>query len=155
MTYQISVHTTDQMTRCGELLGATLKGGEIIVLTGELGAGKTTFTQGIAMGLGVKERVTSPSFALIHVHEGRLKLVHCDFYRLNSSEEIESLGFYDYIDPQNVIVIEWGERYLDHLPPETMSITIDQPGGIRTLTIKPMRSEDGTTIKEWISTCPY
>ncbi|MBI3734384.1 MAG: tRNA (adenosine(37)-N6)-threonylcarbamoyltransferase complex ATPase subunit type 1 TsaE [Chloroflexi bacterium] len=91
-------------------LAASLQAGDVLWLSGDLGAGKTTFTQGLGRGLGVDAPVTSPTFVLIRVYAGRLPLYHIDLYRLNGRAEIDNLGLRDYLDGAGVCVIEWGER---------------------------------------------
>lgn len=90
----------------GELCGGT----ELILLTGELGAGKTTFTKGLARGLGIKNIVTSPTFTFLNIYEdGPLRLCHYDLYRIHSPDDLEALGFYDYLG-EAVIAVEWAEK---------------------------------------------
>jgi tRNA threonylcarbamoyladenosine biosynthesis protein TsaE len=92
-------------------LSLKFKGGELIILEGELGMGKTIFTKGIAAGLGIDPNdITSPSFLIINEHQGSLKLYHIDLYRLKDAQEIEDLGIRDLLEIGAVIVIEWGER---------------------------------------------
>jgi len=104
--------------RFGRRLGERLQAGDIILLTGPLGAGKTTLTQAIGAGCGVPTNcyITSPTFSLLHEYPGRLPLYHLDLYRLGSEEEIEELGFLDYLYGQGAAVIEWPDR-LGHLRP--------------------------------------
>lgn len=82
----------------------------MVVLEGTLGAGKTTFAQGVALGLGVTEDVTSPTFALVHEYRGRLPLFHMDLYRLASEEEFEQIGGWEYLRRGGVCLIEWADR---------------------------------------------
>ena len=105
-------------------LGELSEPGDIYVLTGKLGAGKTTLTQGIARGLGIRENVMSPSFVLIRELKGRLPLYHIDLYRLDKIEEITELGLDDYLYGQGVSVIEWGEKAGDALPEENLRIEL-------------------------------
>lgn len=86
-----------------------LVGGEIIILEGQLGAGKTTFAKGLAKALGIKEEVTSPTFVLMKEYAGRLKLYHFDLYRIKNIDELEELGFKDYMYEGGVCVIEWNK----------------------------------------------
>jgi tRNA threonylcarbamoyladenosine biosynthesis protein TsaE len=96
-------------------IGRTLTGGEVILLIGELGCGKTAFTKGVALGLYIEDVITSPSFSLLNEYRGRLDLYHFDFYRIDDRAEIESL-LEDYIyKPGAVTVIEWGEKTVDLL----------------------------------------
>lgn len=95
----------------GRSLGEYLKGDEVILLIGELGAGKTVFAKGIAAGLEVEDvnQVCSPSFTLMNIYEARTPIIHIDLYRLNNEDEITDLGWQDYLG-QAVIVVEWGEK---------------------------------------------
>ena len=99
----------------GRRLGSTLQGGELILLEGDLGMGKTVFARGIAVGLGIgEEEVRSPSFALVHEYEGgRYPLFHVDLYRLDGSEDLEGLGLDELTQSGGVVIVEWGEK----LPP--------------------------------------
>ena len=98
-------------------LAQVLRAGDLLLFTGGIGSGKTTFIQGLAKGLDVKERVTSPSFILQAVYEsGRIPLSHVDLYRLNTDEEIEDFGFQDYLD-STVTAVEWADRYSRFQPP--------------------------------------
>jgi tRNA threonylcarbamoyladenosine biosynthesis protein TsaE len=99
----------------GRVLGRGLRGGELIVLQGPLGTGKTVFVRGLAAGLGIPlEEVSSPTFNLVHEHAGgRLKLYHVDLYRIESGDELATLGLDELCTPTSVVAVEWGER----LPP--------------------------------------
>ena len=107
-----------------------MKGGEIIALTGPLGAGKTVFVKGLARGLGIPEReVRSPSFVILIEHrQGRLPFFHFDFYRFKKRTEIETIPFEDCLKAEGVIVVEWPERIAGYLPPETRRVTIEVLG---------------------------
>jgi len=109
----------------GAALGAACRGGEVILLSGPLGAGKTHLTKGIARGLGIDPRqVTSPTFTLQAIHHGRLPLYHVDLYRVDSPLELEHLELFEEVDGPGVTVIEWPERGGEHLPPDTLHIRI-------------------------------
>jgi tRNA threonylcarbamoyladenosine biosynthesis protein TsaE len=114
------VSTSPEQTRAiGERLGGILRTGDVLLLNGDLGAGKTTLTQGIAAGFGVAEHVQSPTFTLVAEHEGKSgrKLYHLDLYRLHDEADLESFGYEQYIDPvDGVSVIEWPERARAWLP---------------------------------------
>jgi len=101
----------------GKKIGKSLKANDVVCLTGDLGAGKTTLIQGIAAGLGVKDYVTSPTFIIINEYQGRLPFFHFDLYRLNDVREIEDLGVEEYFSRGGVCVIEWAEK-LDGLKPK-------------------------------------
>lgn len=102
--------------------------GGVIALTGELGAGKTTFTQGFAKGLGIKEKVISPTFILIRQHplpNSNTKLFHIDLYRLEDVKDFKEIGISEILDnPENMVLIEWAEKIKGSLPPHTVYITI-------------------------------
>ena len=105
--------------RIGRILGEALKGGDCVALTGELGAGKTCFTQGIANGLGVPDCyvVTSPTFTLLNEYPGRdTALYHLDVYRLNGSVDLTEMGYEEYLHGGGVMVIEWAEKIMDQIP---------------------------------------
>ena len=109
-----------------EKLGSLLKRGDIIAYKGGLGAGKTTFTRGLAAGLGLKDIVTSPTFSIVNEYRGEISLYHFDMYRIISSDELEATGFYDYPLEKSVFAVEWPENIDDILPSETIYITIDR-----------------------------
>ncbi len=109
----------------GRRIGALLKDGSVLALYGDLGAGKTHFVQGIANGMGIEECVVSPTFTILNYYEGTIPLQHFDFYRLETAEELENLGFYDYIQ-QGVTVIEWAEKFPEVLPSHTLNIRIEK-----------------------------
>jgi tRNA threonylcarbamoyladenosine biosynthesis protein TsaE len=105
----------DETIRYGENIGRSLEGGEVLVLSGQLGSGKTVLAKGIAAGLGVQDTVTSPSFAILNVYRGRVDLYHFDFYRLEDPSEMEEM-LEDYAYRRDgVALIEWGERVLARL----------------------------------------
>ena len=108
------------MIEAGRAAGAGAQAGDVIALVGELGSGKTLFTKGLAAGLNCKADVTSPTFPLVHEHRGSdLELFHFDFYRIESTGEIISLGWDDYLDAGGICVIEWADKFPGLLPPKT------------------------------------
>jgi tRNA threonylcarbamoyladenosine biosynthesis protein TsaE len=120
-----SVITTsqEQTWQIGEMLGARLDAGDTVCLYGDLGAGKTSFSYGIALGLEVEEQyITSPTFTFVNEYQGRVPLYHIDLYRLKDPDELENIGFAEYIDSDGVTVIEWAERAEDELPLECLSV---------------------------------
>lgn len=126
------VTRSEQETRAlGIRLGRLLRAGDFIALTGELGAGKTRFVQGVAEGLAVDpaEPVTSPTYALLHIHDGgRLSLYHFDLYRLAGDEDAAALGFAEYFHGHGVSVVEWAERLSAEMPDEHLSISFFHVG---------------------------
>lgn len=117
-------HGIEQTRRLGAHLGRLLSAGDVILLEGEFGSGKTTFTQGVAKGLGLDNRyVNSPTFTLINEYRGgRLHLAHIDLYRLQGASEIATLGLDDYLEGKGVTVIEWPAEAAPWLPEEYLSI---------------------------------
>lgn len=112
----------------GEFVGKRLKAGMVLCLTGDLGAGKTLFTKGVAAGLGVKEDVTSPSFTLMNLYDGRLPVAHFDLYRLDDGGDLDEIDFYEYADePVGVAIIEWADKFPEALPPHHLSVVLS-PG---------------------------
>lgn len=111
----------------GVKLGKEAKAGEMYCLLGELGTGKTVFTQGFAKGLGIEEAVSSPTFTIIQEYEeGRLPFYHFDVYRIEDIEEMEELGFEDYFYGSGVCLVEWSNRIQELLPPNPTVITIEK-----------------------------
>ena len=118
-------HGAEQTRRLGAHLGAVVRAGDVILLEGEFGAGKTTFTQGIARGMGINARyVNSPTFTLINEYRGTQKrrLYHIDLYRLEGDEQIATLGLDDYLDGKGVVVIEWPQEAASWLPDERLTV---------------------------------
>ncbi|MDQ3537742.1 MAG: tRNA (adenosine(37)-N6)-threonylcarbamoyltransferase complex ATPase subunit type 1 TsaE [Actinomycetota bacterium] len=109
------------------MVAACLRAGDVLALTGELGAGKTCFVQGAAAALGVTQRVTSPSFVLRREYQGRLPLLHFDVYRLDTLQEVVELGYEQASDGTHVTFIEWGDAVSPLLPPEHLEIEFRLP----------------------------
>jgi tRNA threonylcarbamoyladenosine biosynthesis protein TsaE len=123
------VATTPEQTRTvGRSLAPLLRAGDVVVVAGELGAGKTTFTQGLAAGLGVTDSVVSPTFTLAREYEGRLRLVHVDLYRLDRAQEVLDLGLEDVADDA-VLVVEWGDVAVAYLTPEHLEVRLAADAG--------------------------
>jgi tRNA threonylcarbamoyladenosine biosynthesis protein TsaE len=111
----------------GERLGTNLRQGDLLLLEGDLGAGKTTFVRGVARGTGSPAHVASPTFQLVRVYPGRVQLAHVDLYRLEASAELAELGLEELLD-QGVVVVEWGNRLE---APEAALVSIEHLGGDR------------------------
>jgi len=118
MEIHIISRSPERTFEIGEIIGRGLKKGDILALSGELGSGKTCFTQGLAKGLDVPAQynVTSPTFTLLNEYPGRLKLSHLDVYRLSGAQDIEEIGYEDYFFGPGVIVIEWAEKIEQLIP---------------------------------------
>ncbi|AGL01770.1 tRNA (adenosine(37)-N6)-threonylcarbamoyltransferase complex ATPase subunit type 1 TsaE [Desulfoscipio gibsoniae] len=108
----------------GATLGGLLQAGDVITLNGDLGAGKTCFATGVARGLGITERITSPTFTLINEYDGELPLYHLDVYRLANPEELEDLGYEEYFYGPGITMIEWAEQVKQYLPAQRLDIFI-------------------------------
>jgi tRNA threonylcarbamoyladenosine biosynthesis protein TsaE len=127
MQIEIVSNSADFTKDLGKKISRFLAKGSIILFTGELGGGKTTFISGIAVGLGLKEDLSSPSFTILNEYhiDGQLKLIHADLYRLENIDDINGTGLEDYIyDGFSIICIEWGDRIKDHIKKEFLEINI-------------------------------
>ena len=126
----LELSTLERTEAFGENLGKIVTPGDVITLEGPLGAGKTALTKAIARGLGVDPRiyVTSPTFSLLHEYQGRIPLYHMDLYRLAGEDEIESLGFSEYMYGSGLTVIEWPERLGSLMPSERLHIVLTISG---------------------------
>jgi tRNA threonylcarbamoyladenosine biosynthesis protein TsaE len=121
--FSIITSGPEQTHALGALLGSLLGPGDLVCLYGDLGAGKTSFTYGITLGLEVQEQyITSPTFTFVNEYKGRVPFYHIDLYRLKEPSELEGIGFEEYIDSDGVTVIEWAERAEDELPDERLSV---------------------------------
>jgi tRNA threonylcarbamoyladenosine biosynthesis protein TsaE len=124
----VDVPTSADMRSLGERLARLLRPGDLVVLTGELGAGKTTLVQGIGAGLGVRAPVLSPTFVIARVHrDGRVPLVHVDAYRLGSDAEVDDLDL-DADLEESVTVVEWGAGLVERLAADRLQVSIVRPG---------------------------
>ena len=123
-------HSAAETMAFGERLGALLGPGDVVTLVGPLGAGKTTLTKGLAVGLGVDEPrwVTSPTFVLVHEYAGRLPVYHVDAYRLTGPDDAEAIGLEEMFYGDGVTVVEWADRILDALPPERLGVDLAHGG---------------------------
>jgi tRNA threonylcarbamoyladenosine biosynthesis protein TsaE len=121
---ELTTNSPEQTQELGKHIGELALPGDVFLLVGELGAGKTCLTQGIAWGLGIEEYAMSPSFVIMREHYGRLPLYHIDLYRLDRIEESMELGLDDYLYGQGVCVVEWAEKALSILPENHLMIKI-------------------------------
>ena len=117
--------SAEETRAIGRAIGEALEAGTLILLIGQLGAGKTTLTQGIATGLGVTAYTKSPSFVLVNEYEGRLPLFHMDLYRIDDPAEAWELGLDDYLGRDGVLAIEWADRATSIFPEDRLEIRID------------------------------
>lgn len=120
-------HSTAQTEEYAAQFAKKLRAGDVIACRGGMGAGKTAFTRGLARGLGLKDDVSSPTFALVHEYtRGELPLYHFDMYRVTSFDELYSTGFFDYLSEDGILLIEWSENITSALPEQTIYLTISR-----------------------------
>jgi tRNA threonylcarbamoyladenosine biosynthesis protein TsaE len=117
--------SADHTRALGAALGAVLRPGDVVLLAGDLGAGKTTFAQGVAAALGVDGPVTSPTFTIVHEYDGRIPLVHVDVYRLETLAELHDLGFEEIVDDARVTLVEWGDMVAQALPTDRLLVRLE------------------------------
>jgi tRNA threonylcarbamoyladenosine biosynthesis protein TsaE len=150
--------SADETRKLAGELAALAKPGDVILLAGDLGAGKTAFVQGFARALGVTETVTSPTFTLVRSYSGRLPVVHADVYRLDHLQEVFDLGFIELLDEGAVALVEWGDMVEPVLPADFLEIRIEMGEGdddraFRFRTVGPSWAPRGAalgrTLKAW------
>ncbi|MBI5701196.1 tRNA (adenosine(37)-N6)-threonylcarbamoyltransferase complex ATPase subunit type 1 TsaE [Candidatus Saganbacteria bacterium] len=121
----LTTHSAEETVELGKKIGQELKPNDIVALYGGLGAGKTTLVQGIGLGLGIGEMITSPTFILINEYPGRIPLYHIDLYRLDDISQVEDLGIEEYFSKGGVCIIEWAEKLGNLLPKNAKTIKIE------------------------------
>jgi tRNA threonylcarbamoyladenosine biosynthesis protein TsaE len=124
---EVITSSPEETRRLGEDLAAMLRAGDVVSLTGDLGAGKTTMVQGAARGLGVEQPVTSPTFTLVKEYRGRLPIHHMDIYRLDHVQDVLDLGFEEILDAGGVVFVEWGDAIDALLPTDHLQVTLTMP----------------------------
>ena len=140
-------NSPEQTEAVGAALAATLMPGTVIAYTGDLGAGKTAFTRGLARGLGATDQVTSPTYTIVNEYlTGRLPLFHFDMYRLGSSEELWDIGWEDYLDRGGVCAVEWSENVADAME-DAILVSIEKVGETtRKITVERVKSLENISI---------
>ena len=124
--FHLRMTSAEETIKFGERVGHLLTGGDVLALTGDLGAGKTVLTCGIALGLGIPmDQVSSPTFTLIQEYSGSIPLIHVDLYRLEGPSDISTLGLEEYFTPHTIVLIEWAERFPQILPSDHMAICLE------------------------------
>ncbi len=124
MAYKYRTDSVEETEELGRKIGERLREGDVIAFRGGLGAGKTAMTRGIALGMGIRDGVSSPTFALVNEYGGEPKLCHFDMYRISGEADLESTGFFDYLDDGCVIAVEWSENIAELLPKNATTVDI-------------------------------
>lgn len=128
----VQTGTAEATRALAERVGAAARSGDVLLLYGALGAGKTTFVQGLARGIGASEPVTSPTFTLVHEYRsGRVPLFHMDAYRLEGAADLEGIGLDEYLQAEGVLVVEWAERLGADAPAQRLEVRIETSGADR------------------------
>ena len=123
----IETHSPEETFNIGKEMGAKVKPGQVYCLSGDLGVGKTVFTQGFARGMGITDNVNSPTFTIVQVYEeGRIPFYHFDVYRIGDIEEMDEIGYEDYFYGNGLCIIEWAELIEELIPADAKSITIEK-----------------------------
>ena len=127
---QFETHSEEETRKIGHILAQRLPARALVLLTGELGAGKTTLVKGIVEGLGAAgaDDVSSPTYTIVHEYGEPVRVYHVDLYRLDSAEEVRGLGFEDLLDQPALLLVEWGERFPQLLPQDRIEIVIAATG---------------------------
>ena len=150
---KITSLNVEETQRIAAALAKVVVPGTVIALEGDLGAGKTHFTQGLARGLGVGEAVTSPTFNVMSVYDqGRLPLYHFDLYRLEDALELEDIAFYDYVEADGVSCIEWAAKFLEEIPAQALWISITTcEDNARSIEARTASEETQVLIDAWFA----
>lgn len=154
-TASFCCESPEQTVQLGKLIGEKAMPGEVWSLSGPLGAGKTLWVKGLAEGMGVQNTVTSPTFTLQHIYQGRLSLFHFDWYRLENVREVEDLGFSEWMERGGVVAVEWGDKYPRMLPPNTIRLAFESMGPqSRRIIVEADHSETIPRIEELVRCWP-
>ena len=124
--FTVETASPEETAALAERIGALCPAGAVFALAGDLGAGKTLFVQGLARGMGFSGEVTSPTFNLMNVYEGKMRLTHFDVYRLERAEELHDIGFYEYADDSEGVVVEWFDKFREEMPEDYVRVTIER-----------------------------
>jgi tRNA threonylcarbamoyladenosine biosynthesis protein TsaE len=129
-TFTITTRSEEDTIGLGQAIGKHAKPGTAVMLAGDLGAGKTVCAKGIAKGLGYAgwEKIKSPTFTIVHEIDAPIPLFHFDVYRLGAIDELLEIGFEEYLERDGIVVVEWGDKFDDYLPPDHLSVTLAHAG---------------------------
>lgn len=126
---EFQTESPEQTEALGARLAEKLKGNEVIAFFGGMGMGKTAFTRGLCRGLGIRDGVSSPTFALVHEYRGKFPVYHFDMFRVSGWDDLYSTGFFDYLESGGILVIEWSENIEAALPEDAIRVAIRQGAG--------------------------
>lgn len=126
---EFQTESPEQTEALGVRLAEKLKGNEVVAFFGGMGMGKTAFTRGLCRGLGIRDGVSSPTFALVHEYHGKFPVYHFDMFRVSGWDDLYSTGFFDYLESGGILVIEWSENIEGALPEDAIRISIRQGAG--------------------------
>lgn len=147
----VTTDSAEATLALGTHLATLLDACDVVLLSGDLGAGKTQLTKGIAAGLGIREPVTSPTFNILLVHEGRLPLYHFDLYRLERADELEDLDYFGTLEADGVSVVEWGDRFDDARPDDALEVTLLIVGDAsRKVELRARGARSEALLGEWL-----
>jgi tRNA threonylcarbamoyladenosine biosynthesis protein TsaE len=151
--FAVISHSPDDTWELAKRLAPKLSAGDVISLSGDLGAGKTVFTKGLAEGLDITEPVTSPTFTILKEYRGRLPLFHFDVYRLGHPDELDELGVDEYFYSDGVSVVEWGDKVSALIPEEHLDIKMVRlvDDDFRRLEITPRGSSWRERVEQWLT----
>ena len=154
MPLMLHTSSSNATQACGAQLAHLVDAGDVLLLTGDLGAGKTQLTKGLAAGLGVAEPVTSPTFNMLLVHEGRVPLYHFDLYRLDRADQLDDLDYFGTLEADGVSVVEWGDRFEEASPADGLLIALHIEGDSeRRVEVRPLGHRGSQLASEWIAEC--
>jgi tRNA threonylcarbamoyladenosine biosynthesis protein TsaE len=154
--FEMATASADGTRATGAALGGLVRPGDVIALTGDLGAGKTVITQGLASSLGVAGHVTSPTFNILVVHRGEIDLAHFDLYRLEHEWQLEDIDFWGVLESDAVSVIEWGDRFPGALPEDVLTAVITITGDeSRHLSLRASGPRSAALAREWAAACAH
>lgn len=147
LAWQITTGSATETRRLGELFGSLAEAGLVVLLSGQMGAGKTCFAQGVGTGLGIARSspVTSPSYTLLNIHQGRFPLYHFDLYRLTRVDDLADLGYDEYAEGDGLTMVEWADRMTGALS-SSINIAIESLGGERRKIYFEARDEPGAEL---------
>lgn len=154
-TLTLCSHSQEETEQWGVYLSDCLLANDVVILSGDLGAGKTHFSKGVARGLGVDEEVTSPTFTIMVSYHGRLPLNHFDLYRLEARDQLDDIDYYGFLESGAVSLVEWGDRFSDALPVDYLKVVIElgDEENARLLSARSFGPRSTELLQEWVAAC--